>query len=166
MQRVRIDDVDNDVQPAAVMRKLTKPLGLTDFAMNYYELEPGDSFAYAYHNHAVQEEVFYVIEGAAVFETEGGRIEVDAGEAVRFGRGEFQRGWNRGEERVIALALGAPLDYGKQVKLRDCPDCGEATDNRLERVDENGEEVVVAECTECGTETGRWYEGPMDGTVP
>ena len=182
MQRVRIDDVENDVQPAAVMRKLTEPLGLTDFAMNHYELEPGDSFAFAYHNHAVQEEVFYVIEGTAVFETgeprsgsepasgaaasEAGSIAVGSGEAIRFDRGEFQRGWNRGEERVVALALGAPLDYGKQVKLRDCPECGEATDNRLERVDVDGEEAVVAECTECGSETGRWYEGSMDGTVP
>jgi uncharacterized cupin superfamily protein len=166
MQRVRIEDVDNDVQPAAAMRKLTKPLGLTDFAMNYYELEPGDSFAFAYHSHAVQEEVFYVIEGSATFDTEEGPVEVGPAEAIRFGREEFQRGWNRGEERVVALALGAPLDYGKQVKLRDCPSCGVATDNRLERVEEDGEEVVVAACGECGTETGRWYEGPMDGTVP
>jgi uncharacterized cupin superfamily protein len=166
MQRVRLDDVENDVQPAAVMRKLTGPLGLTDFAMNHYELEPGDSFAYAYHNHAVQEEVFYVMEGTATFDTEEGPVEVGAGEAIRFDRGEFQRGWNRGEERVVALALGAPLDYGRQVKLRDCPECGEATDNRLERVAADSEEVVVAECTECGTETGRWYEGSMDGTVP
>ncbi|MDX1747059.1 MAG: cupin domain-containing protein, partial [Halobacteriales archaeon] len=151
---------------SAVMRKLTKPLGLTDFAINHYELEPGDSFAFAYHNHAVQEEAFVVIEGTAVFDTEAGPIEVGPGEAVRFDRGEFQRGWNHGDERVVALALGAPLDYGKQVKLRDCPTCGEMTDNRLERVEDGGEEIVVAECTECGAETGRWYEGSMDGTVP
>ena len=166
MERVRIEDVDNDVQPAAAMRKLTEPLGLTDFAMNHYELEPGDSFAFAYHNHAVQEEVFYVIEGTAVFETEEGPVEVGSGEAIRFDRGEFQRGWNRGDGRVVALALGAPLDYGKQIKLRDCPECGEATDNRLERVEVDGEEAVVAECTGCGTETGRWYRGSMEGEVP
>jgi uncharacterized cupin superfamily protein len=166
MQRVRIEDVDNDVQPAAAMRKLTKPLGLTDFAMNYYELEPGDSFAFAYHSHAVQEEVFYVIEGSATFDTEEGPVEVGPAEAIRFGREEFQRGWNRGEERVVALALGAPLEYGEQVKLRDCPTCGEPTDNRLERVDGDGEEIVVAYCRECGTETGRWYRGSMDGEVP
>ena len=166
MERVRVDDVENDVQPAAVMRKLTKPLGLTDLAINYYELEPGDSFSFAYHSHGVQEEVFYVIEGTATFDTDEDPVEVDAGEAIRFDRGEFQRGWNRGDERVVALALGAPLDYGEQVKLRDCPDCGEATDNRLERVEVDGEEAVVAHCTECGAETGRWYEGSMAGTVP
>jgi len=166
MEQVRIDDVENDVQPAAVMRQLTEPLGLTDLAINYYELEPGDSFAFAYHSHAVQEEVFVVIEGTATFDTEDGSVEVGAGEAIRFDREEFQRGWNRGEERVVALALGAPLEYGEQVTLRDCPDCGEATDNRLERVDVDGEEAVVAYCEECGTETGRWHRGSMGGAVP
>jgi hypothetical protein len=67
---------------------------------------------------------------------------------------------------VVALALGAPLDCGEQVELRDCPACVEATDDRLERAEADGEEIVVAECAECGAETGRWYEGPMEGTVP
>ncbi len=31
------------------MRKLAKPLGLTSVAINYDELEPGDSYAFAYH---------------------------------------------------------------------------------------------------------------------
>lgn len=166
MEKVAVDDVENSVQPAAVMRHLTSSLGLTDFAMNYYELEPGDSFAFAYHNHAVQEEVFYVVAGTATFETEDGPVEVDAGEAIRFGREEFQRGWNRSDETVIALALGAPLDYGEQVKLRECPECGEATDNDLQSASEDGEDVVVAVCRTCGTETGRWYRGSMDGEVP
>ena len=53
MERVRVDDVENDVQPAAVVSKLTGPLGLTDLAVNYYELEPGDSFAFTHHSHGV-----------------------------------------------------------------------------------------------------------------
>lgn len=164
MEKVRIDEVDNAIQPAAVMRHLTKPLGLTDMAINYYELEPGDSFAFAYHNHAVQEEVFYVISGTATFDTEAGPVEVDAGEILRVDRGEFQRGWNRGDERVVALALGAPLEYGEQVKLRECETCGEETDTELQRADD--EEAVVAICKTCGSETGRWYRGSMPGEVP
>ncbi len=164
MERVGVDDLDDSVQAAAVMRHLTEPLGLTDFAMNYYELEPGDSFAFAYHNHEVQEEVFYVIEGTATFDTDAGPVEVGPDEAIRFDRGEFQRGWNRGDERVVALALGAPLDYGEQVKLRYCPECDAETDNELDRADD--EEAVVAYCKACGTETGRWYRGSMDGDVP
>ncbi|MEF8888250.1 MAG: cupin domain-containing protein [Haloarculaceae archaeon] len=164
MEKVRIGSVENSVQPAAVMRQLTEPLGLTDLAVNYYELEPGDSFSFAYHNHEVQEEVFYVQSGTATFDTTDGPVTVAAGEVIRFDRGEFQRGWNRGEEPVRALALGAPLEYGEQVKLRECPECGERTDNRLEGADD--EPAVVAVCRDCGAETGRWVEGSMDGEVP
>lgn len=164
MEKVAVADLDNSIQPAALMKPLTEPLGLTDMALNYYELEPGDSFAYAYHNHEVQEEAFFVVSGVATFDTEDGPVEVGPNEAVRFDREEFQRGWNRGEERVVALALGAPLEYGTQVKLRFCPACDEETDTDLARADD--EEAVVAVCKECGTETGRWYRGSMAGEVP
>lgn len=164
MEKVRIDEVENSVQPAAVMRHLTEPLGATDLALNYYELEPGDSFAFAYHDHEVQEEVFYIQEGTATFETEDGPVTVAAGEIIRFGRREFQRGWNRGEKTVRALALGAPLEYGTQHKLRHCPICEEQTENRLERTDDGA--AVVAYCERCDTETGRWHRGSMDGEVP
>jgi uncharacterized cupin superfamily protein len=166
MRKSHVDDPDNSVQPAAVMRPLTEALGLTDVAINYYELEPGDSFAFAYHNHGIQEEVFYVQSGTATFETEDGPVEVGPGELARFDRGEFQRGWNWGEDRVVALALGAPLEYGEQTKLRSCGDCGEETDTRLEREENEGRTAVVAYCKECGAETGRWYRGSMDGEVP
>lgn len=164
MNRVRVDDLENAIQPAAVMRHLTDPLGLTDFALNYYELEPGDSFAFAYHSHEVQEEVFFVVSGTATFDTEDGPVEVGAGEAIRFDRGEFQRGWNRGDEPVVALAMGAPLEYGENVKLRHCEACGEEVDTSLERADD--EEATVAICKECGAETGRWSRGSMPGEVP
>ena len=166
MEKVGVDEVENAVQPAAVMKKLTAPLGLTDHAINSYELEPGDSFAFAYHSHEIQEEVVYVMEGTATFDTEQGPVEVAAGELIRFDREELQRGWNRGDERVTALALGAPLDYGRMPRLRECADCGEETDSDLDRRTVDGESVVVATCTVCGGETGRWYRGSMDGTVP
>jgi len=165
MKRVSVDDVENSIQPAAVMRPLTEALGLTDVAINYYELEPGDSFAFAYHSHEVQEEAFYVVSGTATFETADGPVEVGENEVVRFGRDEFQRGWNRGDEVVRALAFGAPLEYGTQLKLRYCGECDDETDADLRRAPD-GEDAVVAECVECGAETGRWYRGSMDGEVP
>lgn len=164
MKKVALADLDNSIQPAALMKHLTKPLGLTDMALNYYELEPGDSFAFAYHNHEIQEEVFFVVSGVATFDTEDGPLEVGPNEVIRFDRGEFQRGWNRGDERIVALAFGAPLAYGEQVKLRHCETCGEETDTDLDRADD--EEAVVAVCKECGAETGRWYRGSMAGEVP
>ena len=165
MEHVSVDDVVNSIQPAATMRHLTDALGLTDMAINYYELEPGDSFAFAYHSHEVQEEAFFVISGTATFETADGPVEVGENEVVRFDRDEFQRGWNRGDEPVRALALGAPLEYGEQVKLRYCAACDDETDTDL-RAAPDADNAVVAECIECGTETGRWYRGSMDGEVP
>lgn len=164
METVTIDEVDNSVQPAAVMRQLTEPLGLTDLAINYYELEPGDSLAFAYHDHEVQEEIFYVQEGSVTFETESGDVKIEDGEIVRFGREEFQRGWNRENDRAIVVALGAPLEYGRQHKLRYCSTCETETDNELARAE--NDDAVVARCKDCGTETGRWYRGSMDGEVP
>lgn len=169
MEKVRIDSVENRTMPSAVMHPLTDALGAEDLAINYYELESGDSFAFASHEHGIQEEVFYVQRGTATFETEAGDVEVDAGELVRFPPGEFQRGWNHGEERVVALALGAPLEYGEMTKLRRCSDCDAETDNRIERRSaadtSDAEETVVAVCEDCGAITGRWTEGPTDGQV-
>lgn len=169
MEHITIDAIDNRIQPAAVMRRLTDALGTTDLAINYYELEPGDSFAFAYHRHEHQEEVFYVHAGTATFETEEGPISVESGEAIRFEPGEYQRGWNRGDKRVVAIALGAPLQYGDGERLRECQNCGDRTDNSLDLVDDEnapGGKAVIAICGVCGTETGRWFEGSMPGTVP
>ena len=140
--------------PAADKRALSGALGTTDFALNYYELAPGDAFGFGYHRHPRQEEVFYVVEGTATFETEGGDVEVGAGEAVRFAPGEWQLGRNAGEERVVALAMGAPEDSRETEMLRECPDCGGRTENTVEMTDDR--DALVTRCTDCGAETGRF----------
>ena len=158
MERVAVDDVGNSVQPAAVMKPLTDALGCSELAVNYYELAPGDSFAFAYHDHDAQEEVFVVFEGTATFETEGGDVEVGPGGAIRFAPGELQRGWNRGEDRVRALALGAPLVYEGGERLVDCPECGERTTHDIVRPDDEPDARAVV-CTVCGVVTQRWRRG-------
>ncbi|WP_227355353.1 cupin domain-containing protein [Haladaptatus salinisoli] len=153
MRKVAVEAVDSFVSAADVFRPLSAALGTERVAVNYYELAPGDSFGFCYHRHHEQEEVFYVQSGTATFETESGLATVDAGELVRFAPGEFQRGTNRGPERVVALALGAPRVEDERVDLRrDCPECGERTGAKLAREDE----VIVAECADCGAETGRF----------
>jgi uncharacterized cupin superfamily protein len=154
MRKRSLADMESRMGPAAAVRPLTDALGLTDVAINHYELEPGDSFAYGFHAHAEQEEVFYVTSGTATFETETGEVEVDAGELVRFGPGEFQRGHNRGGERVHALAIGAPQETGGSVIVRECPECGDGTEQSIELAEDR--DAVVAVCEECGTETGRF----------
>lgn len=154
MKKVRIDDVDSYMGPASIKRPVGKELGTTDFACNYYELEPGDSFAFGYHKHDDQEEVFYVQEGCVTFETEGECVDVQAGELVRFAPGEFQQGVNEGTERVVALALGAPRDSDQLVMRRECPDCGERTANTIEMTDDR--DALVTLCIDCGAQTGRF----------
>lgn len=155
MERVTVEEIESrSAGPADVKRSLTAALGATDLALNYYELAPGDSFAFGYHAHSDQEEVFYVQSGTVTFETEEGPKEVAPGEVIRFAPGEYQRGLNRHDERVVALALGAPKESGDLDLRRDCENCGEQTENRIERA-EDGESLVTV-CEECGGETGRF----------
>jgi uncharacterized cupin superfamily protein len=154
MEKVAIDDLDSWMSPADVKRPVGEGLGTEHLAMNYYELGAGDSFAFGYHAHDDQEEVFYVLEGTATFETEDGDVDVGAGEVVRFAPGEFQRGVNEGDERVRALAMGAPPDSSELTLLRDCEDCGERTDQEIQPTDEGS--ALVTLCVDCGEETGRF----------
>ena len=154
MRKRDVTEMDSRMGPASVIRPLTDALGLSDFAMNYYELEPGESFAYGFHAHEKQEEVFYVQAGTVTFETVEGDVEVGAGELIRFGPGEYQQGVNRGDERVVALAMGAPQDAGETEILRECEDCDERTPHRLELAE--GKDAILTICEECGAETGRY----------
>ena len=156
MKRIRTDDQGHRIGPAAVRRSLADPLGAEHLAMTYFELAPGDSFAFGYHAHERQEEVFVLLEGSVAFETEVGEVVVDANEAIRFAPGEFQRGVNAGTERVTALAIGAPRDPGELTALRDCAACGDRTPISIERADD--ERAVVTICDACGAETGRFTQ--------
>jgi mannose-6-phosphate isomerase-like protein (cupin superfamily) len=163
MRTVRLDDLDSRMGPADVNLPLTDALGAANVALNYYELEEGDSFAYGVHAHEDQEEVFYVLAGTVTFRTldvdESGAVEegertVGAGELARFAPGEFQRGVNEGSERVEALAIGAPRDAGETEILRECEDCGETTTQSIALADDHSE--IRAVCEECGAVTGRF----------
>jgi uncharacterized cupin superfamily protein len=98
--------------------------------------------------------VFYVLEGTATFETEDGEVGVGAGEAVRFEPGEWQRGWNRTDDRVVALAFGAPQDSGETDIERECENCGERTPQEIVPTEDRDE--LLTECGECGEITGRF----------
>lgn len=155
MHHVSLDEMDTRMGPASVILPLTDALGATNLALNYYELAPGESFAFGFHAHEDQEEVFYVQGGTVTFRTEAGDVQVGPGELVRFGPGEFQRGVNEGDDRVVALAMGAPQDAGATEILRGCDDCGEIATMELELTDEK--DAVVVRCAECGAEVDRYH---------
>lgn len=163
MERVTIDDIDNVVDSATVKRSLTDPLGCANVAVNYYELSPGDSFAYGYHRHEVQEELFLVLSGSVTFETEAGDVVVHDGDAIRFEPGEFQQGTNRGSTLVRAFAIGAPREDepGRHaVVLRHCESCGERTTVSFEWSDDG--ETRLTHCADCGSITGRFTRSAVD----
>ncbi|MFC6961172.1 cupin domain-containing protein [Halocatena marina] len=152
MEHVQIDNIGDLMSPADVRRPVGKKLGTTDMAINYFELAPDESFAFGYHRHADQEEVFYIQSGSVTFETENGDVVVGTNETIRFEAGEWQQGFNRGDERVVALAIGAPFDAGETEVQRECSACGKQTPQRIESADD----VLVTICESCETETGRF----------
>ena len=155
MEKVAIDDVNivnNPLGVHSVRKPVSGALGTSDFAMNYFELEPGESFSGGLHTHHDQEEVFYVQEGTATFEVGREREEHDvgAGEVIRFSPGEFQMGKNDSDERVVGFALGAPKashDFDEMESLVECRECGEERAHELELTDEATFRLT---CTDCG----------------
>lgn len=146
MEHVSIDEVEpnafgNDVD----RRGLSDPLGTTDFAINRYRLDPGERFSGDLHTHMDQEEVFAVIEGEATFETPDDEITVSAGEAIRFGPGEYQSGKNDGEETVVAFAMGAPRGSEDVRVPRKCPECEH--ENMRAIPGDDGFNLVCPECS-------------------
>ncbi|WP_320054466.1 cupin domain-containing protein [uncultured Acetobacteroides sp.] len=54
---------------------------------SFIEVEPGN-YAFGYHYHEVNEEVFYIISGTGIVRTVKGDVTVKAGEAIAFPTGE------------------------------------------------------------------------------
>jgi uncharacterized cupin superfamily protein len=158
MEKVAIEDVDNEINPMrihSVRKPVSRALGTTDVAMNYFELEPGESFSGALHTHEDQEEIFYVEDGVATFEVGVDRdtVNVAAGALIRFPPGEFQKGYNDGDERVVGWAIGAPgasHDWDELYSRAYCPDCERET---TQDVGFAGGQFELT-CTDCGYEQG------------
>ncbi|PSQ15407.1 cupin [Halobacteriales archaeon QS_8_69_26] len=158
MEKVAIEDVENEPNPLQVheVRKpVSRVLGTEHFAMNYFELGPGESFSGGLHRHNDQEEVFYVETGTATFEvgTDRDRVTVEAGELIRFPPGEFQTGRNEGEERVRGWALGGPGAMHDWDELQSRTHCPECETERTHDVGFAGGRFELT-CTECGHEQG------------
>ncbi len=54
--------------------------------VNFVEVEPGN-YAYGYHYHEMNEEVFYIISGTGIVRTPQGEITVTVGDAITFPTG-------------------------------------------------------------------------------
>ncbi|MFC6732835.1 MULTISPECIES: cupin domain-containing protein [unclassified Haladaptatus] len=156
MKKVAIDEVNvvtNPMNVHSIRRPVSRALGTEEFAMNYFELETGESFSGGLHTHYDQEEVFYVQSGTATFETkidgERDTVTVDAGEAIRFAPGEFQQGLNGEDEPVVGFAFGAPgatHDWDEIESITYCRDCEEETPHGLDLTEKGGFKMDCKEC--------------------
>lgn len=154
MERVTIDQIETVVDSATSKRPLTDALNASHLAIDYYELAPGDSFAYGYHMHEEQEEVFIIQARTVTFETEDGEINVEEGDVIRFAPGEYQQGTNRSSNHVEAIALGAPQETGGSEIFRHCERCEKSTPQSDEwTADRNAKQT---RCNECDEITGRF----------
>jgi uncharacterized cupin superfamily protein len=153
MEKVSLDDVIIENNPLGVhshRKHLSKVLGTEDFGMVYFELEPGDSFSGGMHRHHDQEEIFFILEGTATFETLEETREVDAPGCIRIPPGTYQQGNNECDDLVRALAFGAPgsqHDWDQLESLVYCQECEEKTDHSTTLTEDGQFEI---ECKECG----------------
>lgn len=84
---------------------------LTKCRANFVEVEPGN-YAYGYHYHEANEEVFYIISGTGVVRTIDGEIQVKAGDAIGFPTGEKGAHVIRNESKSEKLVY---IDFGTTI---------------------------------------------------
>jgi hypothetical protein len=92
-------------------------------------------------------------------------VTVEAGEVVRFPPGQFQEGYNDGDEPVVGWALGAPSskhDWDDIESVLPCSECGEETGHGLSLTEDND---FAFTCTECGNEVSFSTAPPGEALV-
>ena len=90
-------------------QRLRADLGVSSFGMNLIVLQPGQRGRI--HSHDVQEEVFLVLEGVLTLGLEGDERAIGVGELARVGPGVRRQLVNRGDARLVLLALGGSGEH-------------------------------------------------------
>jgi uncharacterized cupin superfamily protein len=151
MDTTTLDELDPQANPMN-SESVSEALDATEFAMNYYVLDPGEEFTSGLHAHLDQEEAFLILDGEATFTVQdsptadGETVTVGDGELIRFPPGEYQQGRNESDEQVRALALGAPQESTDIRVAMPCQACGES--EYLDFV--ATESGPMVECPACG----------------
>lgn len=96
-----------------ILKEIIPASDVTKCHANFVEVEPGH-FAYGYHWHEVNEEVFYIIKGTAAVRTQEGEITLHAGDAVTFPAGPQGSHVIRNASETEKLVY---LDFGTESAL-------------------------------------------------
>ena len=159
-EHVAIEDLPNTISPADQRKDVDEAVGASAMGANFFVAQPGQALPFGYHSHPDQEELFYVVAGELVFDTDDGEYRVGADEVFFVPRDSPQRARAVGDEPARVLAIGAPGD-ASQTEIREpCPTCDAPTDRSFSIDDAGAERQLVLSCAACGTETARYTRGP------
>jgi len=165
MRKVAIDDVDIEVSPLkvhSVRRPVSDALGTEHFAMNYFELEPGDRSRADSTRTTIRRRLFNPVRRGDVRRRRRTRhltrrsrspsaAARSSGSPRRVPDG-VQRRAKR--EPVVGFAFGAPSsshDFGEIESAIPCQECGEETGHGMALTDNGNFEFT---CTQCGNSFG------------
>jgi uncharacterized cupin superfamily protein len=98
-----------DMNATERFQRLREPLGIKSFGINVITLQPGQRGRI--HRHAIQEEVYLVLEGVLSLSVEGKERDLVKGEIVRVAPEVRRQLVNRGPGRCVLLALGGAGEH-------------------------------------------------------
>ena len=96
-----------------ILKEIVPSSEISKCHANFVEVEPGH-FAYGYHWHEINEEVFYIIKGTAAVRTKDGEITLHEGDAVTFPAGPEGTHVIRNASETEKLVY---LDFGTESPL-------------------------------------------------
>lgn len=94
MKEIQIKNINditgNEIQRDGnkfTVKEATKKDTLSKCAASFIEVEPSN-YAFGYHYHEINEEIFYIISGEGLVRTQNGEMEVKKGDMISFPTGE------------------------------------------------------------------------------
>lgn len=154
-RKVDVAELPNTPNPTTEKKQVDEAVGATEFGFNVYTANPGERVPWGYHAHPDHEELFYVLSGELVVETEDGQFRVGPDEAFFVPRGKPNLA-RAGDETVRFVAVGAPKASDGAVISEECPACGEVGGRDYDVRTVDGTETYVLSCASCGAETDRF----------
>ncbi|WP_435359840.1 cupin domain-containing protein [Haloarchaeobius sp. DFWS5] len=107
---VDVDSLEPTPDRPSVQKSVSDAVGLSNIALNIYEVEPGEPIPLAYHVHAEQEEALLVLSGTLRVETPEGEKTVEANDVFVAEPESPHRAFvpESASEAARVVAVGAP----------------------------------------------------------
>lgn len=153
-RKVRVNDLKDGLSPSRHKKEIDEAVGATKLGFNVYTMEPGDEMPWGYHYHPEHEEIFYVVEGSIIFQTEDGEFEVEEGEAFFVPEGAPQKAIGAGDGTSKVIAVGAPKEKDQAIIKEKCPKCGEVAELYSQKVESDPLTYAIY-CSNCDNEVRR-----------